>query len=362
MRRAQRSAPLLASALLAFAGSSTAFASLADQAALAKRFAPVLRLATDRECGPGTAYLPMDIGSLLANPTVALRGPWGGADLVKIAPTGEDLARGLYDYHLDFPGDALDPGCGYVQWARRVTEGRPAVAYAHVATRGGCPGQAGAAVLVLLRLQRLEQPARGRLGDGPAQLRCGERSRRPRTYADEHRLQPARRGRAGEVGRQQAPARGRHPSGPPPGRRIARGLLHLGALPRRLRLAGCRLRRHAGADVRRAPGRRDDSERRDRRAALVSLDRVPGALGRAAARLLQRPDRPESEDAVDGAVPLGDRLARSQRRRARRRCPRHEHDGVLLRRDRPRLEPPPARTRPAAGRAPRARGARSASS
>jgi hypothetical protein len=132
---------VLASVLLPLAGSSTAFASLADQAALAKRFAPVLRLATDRECGPGAAYLPMDIDSLLANPTVALRGPWGGADLVKIAPTGKDLAQGLYDYHLDFPGDALDPGCGYVEWARRVTEGRPSVAYAHIATETDVSGK-----------------------------------------------------------------------------------------------------------------------------------------------------------------------------------------------------------------------------
>ena len=40
------------------------------------------------------------------------------------------------------------------------------------------PGQARAPVLVLLRLQRLEQHARGRLGDDPARLRRG--ARRPR--------------------------------------------------------------------------------------------------------------------------------------------------------------------------------------
>ena len=92
-------------------------------------------------CGPGEAYLPMDIDTLLGNATVALRGPWGGGDLVKIAPSGEDLAGGLYDYHLDFPGDALNPGCGYVHWASRVTAGKPAVAYAHVATQSDAPGR-----------------------------------------------------------------------------------------------------------------------------------------------------------------------------------------------------------------------------
>jgi hypothetical protein len=131
----------LAAALLALAGSSPAFASLSDQEALAKRFSPVVRLAIDRECEPGKAYLPLDVDALLGNKTVALRGPWGGGDLVKIAPTGKDLAQGLYDYHLDFPGDALDPGCGYVHWAQRVSEGRPAVAYAHVVGQKDAPGK-----------------------------------------------------------------------------------------------------------------------------------------------------------------------------------------------------------------------------
>jgi hypothetical protein len=130
----------LAVALLGLAGASTAAAGLADQTALAKRYSPVLRVATDRDCGPGESYLPMDIDALLGNATVALRGPWGSGDLVKIAPTGEDLAGSLYDYHLDFPGDALNPGCGYVHWARRVTTGKPVVAYAHVATQSDAPG------------------------------------------------------------------------------------------------------------------------------------------------------------------------------------------------------------------------------
>ena len=83
----------------------------------------------------------MDVETLLGNNTVALRGPWSGTDLVKIGPTGEDLADNLYDYHLDFPGNALDPGCSYVHWAQRVAKGRPAVAYAHVARQAGLPQQ-----------------------------------------------------------------------------------------------------------------------------------------------------------------------------------------------------------------------------
>ena len=132
---------MLALALLLFAGSSTASADLADETALAEHFAPVLSVATDRGCTEGAPYLPMDVDTLLDNNTVALRGPWGGNDLVKIGPSGEELADNLYDYHLDFPGDALDPGCGYVHWAQRVTEGHAPVAYAHVARQADVPQQ-----------------------------------------------------------------------------------------------------------------------------------------------------------------------------------------------------------------------------
>jgi hypothetical protein len=86
------------------------------------------------ECGHGEPYRPMDVDALFGQPTVALRGPWNGSDLVKIRPTAQDLAGGLYEYHLDFPGDALDPGCGYERWARRISEGHRPTVYAHVAT------------------------------------------------------------------------------------------------------------------------------------------------------------------------------------------------------------------------------------
>ena len=132
----------LTAGLLAVAWPSPASASLSDQTALAKRYAPVVRLvAQDYDCGSGESYEPMDINALMGNATVALRGPWGGSDLVKIGPTAHDLAQGLYDYHLDFPGDALNPGCGYEKWARRITKGFPVVAYAHVASEQDAPGK-----------------------------------------------------------------------------------------------------------------------------------------------------------------------------------------------------------------------------
>ena len=126
---------------VALALPALAAASLSDEQALAKRFAPAVRLVTQQEaCGPGEPYEPIDINALLDEPTVALRGPWGN-DLVKIAPRADDLSADRYEYHLDFPGNALDPGCGYEQWADRITEGTRPTVYAHIATDPQHPGK-----------------------------------------------------------------------------------------------------------------------------------------------------------------------------------------------------------------------------
>ena len=136
---------------------------------------PVVRLvAQAQECGSGESYVPIDVNALFDEPTVALRGPWSGDNLVKIGAGGGRSHRVRYEYHLDFPGNALDPGCDYERWARHITEGQKPTVYAHVATEPAPPGQALPPVLVLLRLQRLEQHPRGRLGDDPARLRRGD--------------------------------------------------------------------------------------------------------------------------------------------------------------------------------------------
>lgn len=116
-------------------------ADLADEQALAERYAPVVRTVEQtEECGHGESYRPIDVDLLFDEPTVALRGPWNRTDLVKIAPTADDIA-GMFEYHLDFPGDALDPGCGYERWNRRLTENQTSALYAHVATDADHPGK-----------------------------------------------------------------------------------------------------------------------------------------------------------------------------------------------------------------------------
>ena len=128
--------------MAALAVAAPASADLQDEIALAERYAPVVRLVEQlEECGPGEPYEPLNVDLLFDEPTVALRGPWGGGDLVEIGPTADDLAGGLYEYHLDFPGNALDPGCTYELWARRLSQGEAPAVYAHVVGDPGHPGQ-----------------------------------------------------------------------------------------------------------------------------------------------------------------------------------------------------------------------------
>ncbi|HMI22247.1 MAG TPA: hypothetical protein VK496_04965 [Gaiellaceae bacterium] len=133
--------PVTLLALGAIVLAPAAAADRAQEAQLAKRYAPVVRLVSHTDCAPGKPYLPIDVNLLFGEPTVALRGPWTQGDLVKIGPTATDLSKGLFDYHLDFPGSALEPGCDYLRWQRRLVEGQTPAIYGHIATEAGRPGK-----------------------------------------------------------------------------------------------------------------------------------------------------------------------------------------------------------------------------
>ncbi len=131
---------VLASVAFSLSAPAVAGADLGDERELAEKYAPVVRLVEQvEECGPGEPYVPTDVELLFDEQTVALRGPWSAADLVKIAPLADDLVE-RFEYHLDFPGSALDPGCSYELWARRLTEGSDPRVYAHVAGEETKPG------------------------------------------------------------------------------------------------------------------------------------------------------------------------------------------------------------------------------
>ena len=105
-----------AAIVLLAAAPAIARADAGDQ--LAAKYAPVLQLvAQPKACGQGEPYVPMDIDRILGNDEVVLRGPWDTTTTVKIAPTADDLEHAAVGYHLDFPGDALDPGCTYEQFS-----------------------------------------------------------------------------------------------------------------------------------------------------------------------------------------------------------------------------------------------------
>lgn len=132
---------MLAVVLGSLGWSGSAGAGLEQQRQLAERYSPVVRLvAGGQGCGPTVHYVPIDVDVLFGEQTVGLRGPWG-SDLVQIAPTASDLGRGLYGYHLDFPGNALQPGCDYLQWQQHLGAERTPTAYAHVVTDPAHPGK-----------------------------------------------------------------------------------------------------------------------------------------------------------------------------------------------------------------------------
>ena len=130
---------LLTSAALAFP--TIANADLGDETALAAKYAPVVRIVEQAQaCGYGEKYGPIDVDLLFEEPTVALRGPWNVTDLVKIGPLATDLGN-RFEYHLDFPGSTLDPGCDYERWPGRLVEESDPAVYAHIATEPARPGE-----------------------------------------------------------------------------------------------------------------------------------------------------------------------------------------------------------------------------
>ena len=144
MRTMARAARLSLVAVLGLVGlvlSPVAGANLADERALAEKYAPIVRIVEQQDvCGYGEPFIPTDIDLLLDEPTVGLRGPWNVTDLVEIGPSADDLV-GRFEYHLDFPGNALSPGCDYDRWAKRLTQGSEPVVYAHVVGEEEFPGR-----------------------------------------------------------------------------------------------------------------------------------------------------------------------------------------------------------------------------
>ncbi|HEX5094869.1 MAG TPA: hypothetical protein VFX21_02595, partial [Acidimicrobiia bacterium] len=115
------------------AGPASAQGASTDQALL-ERFAPVIAIRhQDTTCGSGERFRPVSVDVVLGRDDVVLRD--GNGDVVRKAPTADDLA-GLDDHHwLDFPGNALKPGCTYEKWFKSL-DATPSI-YGRVTQDGG---------------------------------------------------------------------------------------------------------------------------------------------------------------------------------------------------------------------------------
>jgi len=82
---------------------------------LLEKFAPTLASPEQTSaCGSGEAFTPIAVDAILNRDDVQLKTSTG--TLITSAPTGADLFAAGPDAHLDFPGNALNPGCTYEKW------------------------------------------------------------------------------------------------------------------------------------------------------------------------------------------------------------------------------------------------------
>ena len=317
-------------AVLALACCPVAAADLADETALAQRHAPVVRIVEQlEECGHGEPYRPTDVDLLFDEPTVALRGPWNPVDLVKVGPKADDIA-GLYEYHLDFPGNALNPGCGYERWDRRLREGHEPAVYSHVASDPAHPGKLALQYWLfytyndwnnlhegdweMIQLLFDADDAEEALGEDPVSVGYSQHEGAEAADWGDEKLELVD-GRRPVV----YPAAGSHANFFDPA-------LYVGSSGEQG--VGCDDTR--GPHLELEPKVITIPSEASAVARRAAVDHLRGPLGRAPGRVLQRADRPESERAVDRAGHLVGGLAAARLRRADERRLRHRCDRLLL--------------------------------
>ena len=187
---------LTASASLLLTASAEASSS-PQQRQLVSAYAPILmhREQVHQRCDTSVEQYkpPTTVDTVLGNPAVRLVHYVGGKDVVvKRAPTAADIAGLGDDYYLDLPGDPLGDHMQVRQRLRQAQGGgqgagdrlRP---HCHRARLLG-PRRP---VLLLLLLQPVQRPARGRLGGDADRLRRGHAGRGAATGPVPGRALPA---------------------------------------------------------------------------------------------------------------------------------------------------------------------------
>jgi len=132
-------------AVLALAAAASAVAAEPEDSAreLADRHAPVMMLkAQENLCDTkGEQYAPTMVDVVLDNPQVFLRQLGTNNPVLMNGAKASDLFGLGEGFYLDFPGDALTPGCIYEEDFRKYSDGRRAVVYAHIVGQEDRPGQ-----------------------------------------------------------------------------------------------------------------------------------------------------------------------------------------------------------------------------
>ena len=108
---------------------------------LAERYAPVVFVRPQEfPCDPhGERFEPAAVDIVLDNPEVFLRQVGNDDPVAMRGPTARDIFDLREGWYLDFPGDALAPGCVFEQDFHRFFEGE-SVVYAHVVDDADRPG------------------------------------------------------------------------------------------------------------------------------------------------------------------------------------------------------------------------------
>jgi len=105
---------------------------------LSERYAPIVAVQHHANpCGAGEQYRPIDVDAIMGNPDVELRGPGKRNPVVKTGPTAADLYGKGEEFNLNFPPDALNPGCDYEKLEERWNGNRLPVSYAHIVKERG---------------------------------------------------------------------------------------------------------------------------------------------------------------------------------------------------------------------------------
>lgn len=113
---------------------------LSPEERLAERHAPIVMIkAQDGPCDTnGEPFEPAPVEIVLDNPEIFLRQVGNGDPVAVRGPTSADLYDLREGWYLEFPGDALDPGCVFEQDFERFYDGT-SVVYAHIAREADHP-------------------------------------------------------------------------------------------------------------------------------------------------------------------------------------------------------------------------------